>query len=179
MRRLLNYAALLFSGLRFRLLLLVMVACAPLIALTLHTAWDDRRRAMTNWRAKAERMTLTSSHEEEKALGDARLMLLAMAQSVPVRTGNARGCETLAQELTNSYPRYVNIGVVTSNAEILASAAPLDGGPSPSEQKFFKQLIQSSGFIVAETLSQDVGAKPLVHVGFPIFDRTGKRGGAV
>jgi len=51
--KIVNY---LFSGLRFRLLVLVLVTCAPLVALTLHTTWEDRRRAVTGWRQRAERV---------------------------------------------------------------------------------------------------------------------------
>jgi len=41
-------------GLRFRLLLLVLVACAPLAALTLHRAWEERERQVANWQRRAQ-----------------------------------------------------------------------------------------------------------------------------
>src|SRR5215813_206237 len=43
-------------GLRFRLLLLVVLVCAPLVLLTLHTASEERRRAIANWPQRAQRM---------------------------------------------------------------------------------------------------------------------------
>jgi signal transduction histidine kinase len=69
--------------------------------------------------------------------------------------------------------------VLTTNAQILASAALSPGRPGPVQRTFFRRLIQSSGFIVAENPVDDLSGKPVVNVGFPIFDRIGKHAGAV
>jgi hypothetical protein len=44
-----NLLTRIFLGLRFRLLLLVLLACAPLVALAWHSAWEDRRRQLADW----------------------------------------------------------------------------------------------------------------------------------
>ena len=43
----------LVSGLRLRLLLLVLLACAPLVGLTLHTASEERRRLVKEWNQRS------------------------------------------------------------------------------------------------------------------------------
>ena len=43
MRTLVVFITKIFSGLRFRLLVLVVLTCAPLVALMLHIAGEDRR----------------------------------------------------------------------------------------------------------------------------------------
>ena len=53
-----------FSGLRWRLLLLVLLACAPLIGLTLHTASEDRRRLVKEWNQRAQEMMQLATREE-------------------------------------------------------------------------------------------------------------------
>ena len=113
-----------FSGLRFRLLLLVLLACAPLLALTLHAAWDDRRRQLGAWRQRAQKMTELASREEEALVGGSKQLLLAVSGSAPVRAGSQAGSK-LVDELFASYPRYANLGVITTNGEVLASALPL------------------------------------------------------
>src|SRR6516164_6263566 len=54
MRSLLRLIRQVFSGLRFRLLLLVLLTCAPLVAFMFHTASEDRRRAMTDWQQRSK-----------------------------------------------------------------------------------------------------------------------------
>src|SRR5215467_8192550 len=99
-----------FLGLRFRLLLLVVLTCTPLIILTLHRAGEDRRRAMSSWRQRAARMMQSASREEEKLMGESRQLLIAMAESGSVRSGNRRAGKKLVDELYATYPRYANLG---------------------------------------------------------------------
>src|SRR5262245_23780165 len=109
-------------GLRFRLLLLTAIACAPLIVLTLRNASEERRRQVTNWRQLTQRMAHIATLEEDKLVGETRQFLLALAESWPVRGGNARLCKRLLDKEFASYPRYANLGVIKTNGEILTSA---------------------------------------------------------
>src|SRR5438132_13489021 len=118
-----KFASQVVSGLRFRLLVMVVVACAPLMVLTLHTAWDDRRKAKEAWRQQSEKVLELAQREEEKLIGETRQLLLAMADTAPVRNANRRGSKELVEKLFDSYRRYANLGVTGTNGEILASAA--------------------------------------------------------
>ena len=82
-----------FFGLRFRLLLLVVLACAPLVGLTLHTAWDDRRRAVSDWMQRSQEMVQLATREEEKVIGQTRQLLFAVAESSQMRSGNRKECK--------------------------------------------------------------------------------------
>src|SRR5439155_6485874 len=99
MGRVISLLAEVISGLRFRLLLLVLLTCAPLVALTLNRAWEDRRRAVANWEQRSQHMTQMAMREEEKLIGETRQLLLAMSESAPVRMGGRRACKKLVDEL--------------------------------------------------------------------------------
>src|SRR5436190_14325004 len=81
MRKLLVVVGHILSGLRFRLLLLVLLTCTPLVCLTLRTASEERRRQITNWSQRAQKMTQLAVREEEKLIGGTRQLLLAIAES--------------------------------------------------------------------------------------------------
>src|SRR6266851_3780840 len=106
MQNLKGFVSRVVSGLRFRLLLLVLLTCAPLITLTLHTAWEDRRRAKAGWEQRSHNLMRLATREEEKLIGETRQLLLAMAESAPARSGNRANCKELLKELLRSYPRY-------------------------------------------------------------------------
>lgn len=57
-----------FSGLRLRLLVLVVLVCAPLVVLILHTAWEDRRRAEAGWQQRAQKLLQVTDREEQEVL---------------------------------------------------------------------------------------------------------------
>src|SRR5579862_6721003 len=110
----------LFCGLRFRLLVLVVVTCAPLVALVLHTAGEDRRRAIANWRDKALLLQQSARHDEQQVIDSTRQLLLAFSESASVHSLNSRRCKKAVDELFASYPRYANLRVITTNGDILA-----------------------------------------------------------
>src|SRR5213080_4044090 len=99
-------------GLRFRLLLLVLAACAPLIILTLRNASEERRWQVANWRQRTQRMAHTAVIEEEKIIGDTKQFLLALSETSEVRGGNARACKRLMDKESATAARYANLGVI-------------------------------------------------------------------
>ena len=97
------------SGLRLRLLLLVLLACAPLVGLTLHTASEERRRLVKEWNQRSQEMMELATREEGQVIGQTRQLLLAVAESSPVRSGNRRDCKKLLDELfvPNNKPKHL------------------------------------------------------------------------
>jgi signal transduction histidine kinase len=163
-----------FSGLRFRLLLLVVLACAPLLALTLHSAWEDRRRQVAAWRQRAAKLKETAIREEEELAGATRQLLLAVSGSAPVRTGNQRGCKRLLDELFASYPRYANLGVITTNGEVLASALPLTLANDQAGRQFFRRALETKAFsvdVLPAAQRIDNAALSFTH---PVLDQAGE-----
>jgi signal transduction histidine kinase len=179
MRNLAKLLGQMFLGLRLRLLLLIVLTCTPLIVLTLHQAGEDRRRAMLFWRQRAARMMQSASREEEKLMGEMRQLLIAMAESGPIRSGNRRNAKKLVDELYASYPRYANLGVISTNGEILASAAPVSGKAAGRDKEFFQRVIDTAGFVIGDFPSQPFSARPAVSFGYPVFDRMGEANAAV
>lgn len=167
------------SGLRFRLLLLVVVTCAPLAGLTLHTAWDDRRRAEANWTHRAQKLTQLANRQEEQVIGETRQLLLAVAESAPVRSGNRRGCKELLGELIRSYPRYANFGVIQTNGELLATGTSPRGPVSQADRDFFRRALDSQAFVIGDFPAGPVESKPVLNFGCPVFDRLGQFRGVV
>src|SRR3954471_9782344 len=179
MRQLIRFASHVVSGLRFRLLLLVIVTCAPLVALTLHTAWEDRRRAMTGWSQRTERMMQVASREEEKLILQTRQLLVAMAESTPARTGNSRGCKKLVDELFGIYPRYANLGMISTNGEVLASALTVGLKLSEEDAKLFHRVMESHTFAIGDLPLNTAAGRPIVNFAYPVYDRAGQAHGAV
>jgi signal transduction histidine kinase len=179
MRNLAKLLGQMFLGLRFRLLLLIVLTCTPLIILTLNRAGEDRRRAVLGWRQRAARMMQSASREEEKLMGESRQLLIAMTESSSVRSGNRRNSKKLVDELYASYPRYANLGVISTNGEILASAAPVISKSATRDREFFQRVLDTAGFVIGEFPAQPFSARPSVNFGYPVFDRSGQPTSAV
>src|SRR5436190_14126048 len=167
MRNLLGLLGHILFGLRFRLLLLVALVCAPLIILTLRNASEDRRRQVANWRQRTQRMAHTAVLEESKVIGDTQQFLLALAESREVR-GNARACKRFLDKEFASSLRYANLGVIKTNGEILASAVASAGPVTAEDREFFQRVLQSRAFTIGHFPGGQIAGKPTVNFGYPI-----------
>jgi signal transduction histidine kinase len=176
MRKLTASIAQVFSGLRFRLMLLVLLACGPLVALTLHTAWEDRRRAVADWRRQAQDLQQIARQDEEDLVGGTHQLLLAVSESSYVRSFSPRRCKKGLDELFGSYPRFANLGVLASNGEVVASARPVSHG-NIADAGFVKKALHDGTFAIGPFPTSN--RKPSISFAHPILDSCGKALGVV
>src|SRR2546423_5285461 len=128
MRKVLKSLAQFCAGLRFRLLLLVVLVCAPLVALTLHTTSEDHRRAIAGWPQRARKIAQVVSHDEEALILQTRQLLLAVAESSSARTLHSAGCKMMLDPLLAGSPRIKNLGML----DMVCAGAFSCAAPSPS-----------------------------------------------
>ena len=164
----------LVSGLRLRLLLLVLLACAPLVGLTLHTASEERRRLAKEWNQRSQEMMELATREDGRVIGQTRQLLLVLAESSPVRSGSRRGCKKLLDELFGSYPRYANLGVVGTNGVVLASARPMVEPANQTNRPFFRRALATRAFAIGNFPDGQAAGQPTVNFGYPVFDSDGQ-----
>ena len=159
-------------GLRFRLLLLVLLVCAPLIALTLHTASSERRRAVTAWSERAQRMNRLARQEETDLLAQTRQLLLAVSESSSVQSGNRQTRQKSLDEMLANYPRYANLIVADTNGEVVASAVPLDEPGNQVDRKFLHRVLTTRAFVIGDYSTVFTNGKPDATFGCPVFDES-------
>ena len=179
MRLLANYVSGLFTSLRFRLLILIAIVCAPLIVLTLHRAGEDRRRAVSGWKQRSQRLMQLAAREQDKILRETRQLLTAMGESESVRTNSAAGCRQLVNGLFASYPQYANLAFMDNNGELLATAVPMGGKTGQADRDFLRQVLENGTFAIDNFPGTPIGGKPVVRFGYPVFDEEGRAVAAV
>jgi len=164
------------AGLRFRLVALVLLACAPLVALMLHTAGEDRRRAVASWRQKSQELQETARRDEEDLIGSTRQLLLAVSESAYVHSFDPRRCEKGLDGLFASYPRFANLGVLTTNGEVLASARPVAAG-SAADRAFVQKALSAKSFTIGSFPAANNRAT--ISFGYPVLHYSGRLLGVV
>lgn len=172
MRSLIDFIKRVFSGLRFRLLVLVVVTSAPLVVLMLHTAGEDRRRAIANWQEKAQKLQQSARHDEQQVIDSTRQLLLAFSESISVHSLNSRRCKKAVDELFTTYPRYANLGVLTTNGDVLASALPVARPENQANRDFFHAALNQKDFSIGKISIH--GPTRAIGFGLPVLDRSGQ-----
>ena len=74
-----------FSSLRFRLILLVLLAVLPALGLILYTAVEQRRLATTEVQENALRLARFAAADQDNLIEGARQLLIALARLPEIR----------------------------------------------------------------------------------------------
>ncbi len=165
-----------FFGLRFRLLLLVLLACAPLVGLTLHTASKERRREVAAWRRTgraahagcAPRRSPVAETDPPTAAGGVGVFRRAFGQRRRLQevTGGALG----------QLPRAMPISVsLTPTVEVVASALPARPARQPGRPSSCRPGSLDARFATGGYLTGLAKGKPTVTFGCPVFDASEHR----
>ena len=164
----------LFSGLRFRLVLLVVLASLPPVVLTLHIARQDRQRQTAALRQRSQDMVKLAARKEDEMIAGTRQLLRAVAESSQVQSAQWGNCTKLLRTLFADYPRYANLGVIKTNGDVPASALPLTNTVNLADRSFFQRALSTRDLSIGDYQVGRITGKPSFNLGYPVFDPSGQ-----
>lgn len=157
-------------SLRFRLILLVLLAVVPALALTLYTAREQRRLAAIEVQQNALRVARLASAGQERLIEGTRQILILLGQLPQVRGDDATTCGTLLSALLKQYPLYSNLGVIESDGSVFASAVKLPPDVNLADRSYFKRALDSRGFAMGDYQIGRITGKASINFGMPVID---------
>ena len=164
----------LFSGLRFRLLLLLVLASIPPVVLTLHMARQDRQHQTAALRQRSQDLVKLAARKEDEMIAGTRQLLRAVAESSQVQSARWGDCTKLLRTLFADYPRYANLGVIKANGEVPASAVPLPDSINLADRSFFQRSLATRDFSLGDYQVGRITGKPSFNLAYPVFDPSGQ-----
>jgi PAS domain S-box-containing protein len=164
----------LFSGLRFRLVLLVVLASLPPVVLTLHIARQDRQRQTAALRQHSQDMVKLAARKEDEMIAGTRQLLRAIAESSQVQSAQWSKCTKLLRTLFADYPRYANLGVLKTNGNVLASALPLADPVNLADRSFFQRALATRELSLGDYAVGRISGKPGFGLGYPVLSPSGQ-----
>ena len=164
----------LFSGLRFRLVLLVVLASLLPVVLTLHIARQDRQHQTAALRQRSQDIVKLSARKEDEMIAGTRQLLRAVAESAQVRSAQWGNATKLLRTLFADYPRYSNLGVVKSNGDLAASALSMTNTVNLADRSYFQRALASRAFSIGDYQVGRISGKPSFDLGYPVFDPSGR-----
>ncbi|MDH4135190.1 MAG: cache domain-containing protein, partial [Anaerolineae bacterium] len=162
-----------FASLRFRLLLLVLLAVIPALGLTLYTNVELRRAAGADVKEEALRLARIAASDQEDTVKDTRQLLFALAQLSEVRGTDPSACFALF-ELLNQYPQYVLLGVVARDGDLFCSTLPISGSVNLADLSYFQRVLQMRDFAIGDYQNDPISGKATLDLGYPVLDEAGQ-----
>ena len=162
------------AGLRLRLVLLVLLAVIPALALVGVSALGNRNTLARQVEENALRLARLAAAGHEGAIEGTRQFLTALAQAPDVRSGDPTRCAALVKDLLAEFPNYVNVGVANIRGDITCSAVESSAPVNIGDRSYFQRAIATRDFAVGDFVIGRVTGEPTLGVGSPVVDGRGR-----
>lgn len=157
------------GSLRFRLVLLVLLAVVPALGLIIYTASEQRRLAAAEVQEKALLLARFTSIQVEAA----RQLLIGLAQLPEVRQQEPRACSTLFANILKEYPLYANLGAIRLDGVLFCSALPAYSRINLRRSAYFQQAVKKRDFAISGYQLSRITGKATINFAYPVFDDKG------
>jgi len=163
-----------FSGLRFRLLLVALLAVLPSFVLTLLTSNLLNKRAEEESEQDVAKLAQVISLEEEQLIKGTLQLLTSLGQIPQVAEADTDFSGPFFSGLLKHFQRYANFGVIRPNGELAASAVPLAGPLDLSDRNYFRRALQTREFSIGDFQIGRLTGKPSINFGYPVLGEAGQ-----
>lgn len=157
------------NSLRSRLVLLVLLAIAPITAMTIINGQRERDHAVETAQENLQRLTNLAAANEAQLVAGARQMLRDMA-GIPGLTGDQAHCSGLLASVLRQNPDYANLGLIQLNGDVSCSAVPFSAQVNLADRSHFRRAVHLRRFVAGGYVFGRVIRKHTVNLTYPVLD---------
>ena len=159
------------NSLRARLLLLVALAMAPMVAMTVASGMRERSHAIDAARENLQRLANLAAANEAKSI-DGAMQILRDLSSVPTVLRDRAGCGQLMTDILSKNSDFVNFGVIEMDGNVSCSAIPMAKAVNLADRPHFKRAVAERRFIAGSYVFGRVAQKHTINLTYPVTQGT-------
>ena len=158
------------SSLRFRLVVLVILAALPALALTLYSGWEQSENVLQDAKENAFQLVSFAASRHELLIEDTRIFLISLSHSLDPSEDAFTGCGHIFAHLKNEhFPIYSAFYVADLEGNVVCT---MPDGDLPTDLlgcHHYLDLIAADDFVVSEYhICRNTG-KGVISMGYPIW----------
>lgn len=164
----------LFSSLRVRLIVLVLLSALPALGLALYTGLEQRRQAASAAQESALRLARLTANTQETLVDNTRPLLSTLAKLPEVYPGDPQTCARTLSDLTVTYPNYSSFSVVGVDGKVLCSSILETSVAGLTELPTFQRVLETHDFVVGDYTFSPLSERPFISFGYPVRSSAGE-----
>lgn len=168
-----------FSSLRFKLVLLVLLAVVPALAVMVGAAREQRALAAREAQEQGLRLARLAAARQSQLVGAAKETLSTLARQPALMGTDPAPANALLADLRAGSTHFANLVVVRPDGELFASGIPFTGSINVSEMAFFRRPMETGRFAVGGYQVGAVTGKATLDFGLPVKGPGGEIRGIV
>lgn len=153
-----------------RLMLLILLALAPVSGLMITTAAEQRRLAAQGVQENTLRLIRPISAEYERSIEATHQFLAVLGRLPSVREVPPTACSGLFQNLLAQHPQYANLGIIGQDGFLICSALPTQGPVNLADRAYFRRALRTRDFAVGEYQIGRITGKATLNFGYPLME---------
>ena len=156
-------------GLRPRLIILVLVAVAPLVSLLVAGATADRQFALANAQTQAIELARLGAERQADTLQEARELLSVLRRMPEINGGESQVCQAAVKIIAADHPQFNTIGVADADGTITCHNL-ITKRQTIGDIDLFRQAIAPGAplFTVGKFVIGQVSGKPTMVMASPL-----------
>ncbi len=162
--------------LSIRLLILVLFAALPVLALQVHALLTDREQRKTAIADQALELARLAAAQQNQFIEGARYLLGAAAKLPEVQNRNAARCNARMAEFVKLFPTIAGIGVAAPDGvRFCADSEAAAGSPlSIADRSYFQTAVREKRLAVSGFIVGRVSNRPSLAFAYPALDDAGQ-----
>lgn len=165
--------------LRVRLLLVLMVALAPMVGLSLYFYSENRLRALQGLEHDVQRVLEGALRGQAAFTEQTHQLLRIMSRADETTQLDSPQCSALARRLLDTQSLYVNIGAADVDGRVVCNGQRSAKTVSVRDRGWFRRALSSQTMTPGYYLTSRTTGLPAVTFGLPVFDEWGGYRGAL
>lgn len=163
----------LFSSLRSRLMLLVLLAVLPGLALAIYGAVEQGRQEVREVEQTNLSYLRLAAMSQAQMVQNTRTLLSTLSQTTKVRGDDPAECNQLLASVQAASPGYHRFSVSDTQGNVICSSAVFTQPVNVAQHEFFIRTLNKREFVVGGFQRVAITGKPNLTFGYPILDERG------
>ncbi|MBP9698952.1 MAG: HAMP domain-containing protein [Elusimicrobia bacterium] len=160
--------------LRARLVLVMAVSFLPAVGVIVYDHFSRQQNEILDASRKAELAVQLAAEVFEGRLESARQVLVTLSQWDPVRFDRRPELEPELRKVLVKHPHFDNIGVISIDGNLVASALEFEGPLFLGDRPYFQRVRATNAFSIGDYQVGRVTGKPSLNCAFPVHDARGR-----
>ena len=161
------------SGLRARLILVLLCSVPPAWGLVFYNAVERKRLVVCDVQEDVHRLANLAALQEEQWVEGSRQILIALAEFLRLHHDDPAECEAFFTAVLKQYKRYANLGAVRADGEVFVSAVPSSDVVTAVDREWFQRAIETQEQVISDYHVGRITGEPVIVSAYAVRDSTG------
>jgi PAS domain S-box-containing protein len=159
--------------LSLRLLILVLLAAVPVLAIQVHDLVQGREQRRAAIAEQALDLARLAAAQQDQFIESARYLLAAAAQLPEVQNLEREGCSARMGELLDQFPTITGISAVGVDGIQFCSGYSSVAGTNLADRPYFQKAIRHKSLAISGYVIGRRSGRPQLNFAYPVMDGAG------